>query len=178
MIPWELCHGAECGEKGLPRCHGHCAATARLRVKIVTLEMLYRIPHPIIISPFSPPTKSDIANPLRRIDNLYLDPTSPTKAYRLETYRSTGAISSTLSQQLRCYFVSRVTFPKSQPVLLEDGTTDIKSVADEGFLEKASENTLGIYQGVMSEVERRRGCVIEMFEVEDSRERRVVIGYK
>jgi hypothetical protein len=30
----------------------------------------------------------------------------------------------------------------------------------------------------MSEVERRSGCVIECFEVEDSRERRVVIGFK
>jgi glutamate dehydrogenase len=45
-------------------------------------------------------------------------------------------------------------------------------------LEKASENTLDIYQAVLSEVERRDGPVIELFEVEDSRERRVVIGYK
>ena len=59
-----------------------------------------------------------------------------------------------------------------------DGTTDIRSVSDSSFLEKASENTLDVYQAVMSEVEARSGPVIEMFEVEESRERRVVIGYK
>ena len=37
---------------------------------------------------------------------------------------------------------------------------------------------MDIYQTVMDEVERRDGPVIEMFEVEDSRERRVVIGFK
>lgn len=31
---------------------------------------------------------------------------------------------------------------------------------------------------VMNEVERRDGPVIEMYEVEESRERRLVIGYK
>lgn len=59
-----------------------------------------------------------------------------------------------------------------------DGTTDIRSVSDAAFLEKASENTLEVYQRVMNEAERRHGPVIEMFEVEDSRERRLVIGYK
>ncbi|WVQ84205.1 hypothetical protein IAT38_006356 [Cryptococcus sp. DSM 104549] len=114
----------------------------------------------------------------KRIDSLYLDNSTPEKAYRLETYRSSGAISSTISQQLRCYFVSRCSFPTSPAVKTADGTTDIRSVSDASFLEKASENTLEVYQGVMNEVERRYGPVIEMFEVEDSRERRVVIGYK
>ena len=112
------------------------------------------------------------------IDDIYLDASSPTKAFRLETYRSSGAISSTISQQLRCYFVSRCSFPTSAPGNLRDGTTDLRSVSDANFLEKASDNTLDIYQDVMSEVERRHGPVIEMFEVEDSRERRIVIGFK
>ena len=46
------------------------------------------------------------------------------------------------------------------------------------FLEKASENTLEIYQRVMWNVEKRFGPVMEVFEVEGSRERRLVIGYK
>nr|ODN93344.1 glutamate dehydrogenase [Cryptococcus depauperatus CBS 7841] len=114
----------------------------------------------------------------KRIDSLYFDNSTPEKAYRLETYRSSGAISSTISQQLRCYFVSRCHFPSSPPSLLSSGLTDIRSVSDSAFLEKASENTIDIYQEVMSEVERRTGPVIEMFEVEDSREHRIVIGYK
>ncbi|WWC59390.1 uncharacterized protein I303_101945 [Kwoniella dejecticola CBS 10117] len=114
----------------------------------------------------------------QRIDSLFIDDSTPEKAFRLETYRSSGAISSTISQQLRCYFVTRCSFPTSPAVKAADGTTEIKSVSDAAFLEKASENTLEVYQHVMSEVERRHGPVIEMFEVEDSRERRVVIGYK
>jgi len=51
-------------------------------------------------------------------------------------------------------------------------------VSDFSFLEKATQNTLDIYQEILSEVERRTGPVIEMYEVEESRERRVVIGYK
>jgi glutamate dehydrogenase len=51
-------------------------------------------------------------------------------------------------------------------------------VSDATFLEQASENTLEVYQQVMDEVERREGPVIEMYEVEESRERRLVIGYK
>ncbi|KAH9992881.1 NAD-specific glutamate dehydrogenase [Russula vinacea] len=46
------------------------------------------------------------------------------------------------------------------------------------FLEKASENTLEIYQSIMWNVESRYGPVIEVFEVEGTRERRLVIGYK
>ena len=113
-----------------------------------------------------------------RIDELFLDNTSPSKAYRLETYRSAGAISSTISQQLRCYFVSRCSFPSSEPTTTDKGEIDIRSVSDSQFLEKASDNTLDVYQDVLNEVIRRDGPVIEMFEVEDSRERRVVIGFK
>jgi glutamate dehydrogenase len=109
---------------------------------------------------------------------LFLDNSTPEKAFRLETYRSTGAISSTISQQLRCYFVTKCTFPTSGPAKLENGLTELRSVSDQAFLEKASDYTLNIYQEVMSEVERRSGPVIELFEVEDSRERRLVIGFK
>ena len=56
--------------------------------------------------------------------------------------------------------------------------TDIHTVSDPVFLEKASPNTIEIYQKVMWNVEKRHGPVIEVFEVEGSRERRIVIGYK
>ena len=113
----------------------------------------------------------------RRIDELFLNNSTRTKAYRLETYRST-AISSTISQQLRCYFIAQCSFPSSPPTKTSKGTTEIRSVSDASFVEKASENTLEVYQLVLEEVERRDGPVIEMYEVEESRERRLVIGYK
>ncbi|KAH9950670.1 NADH-dependent glutamate dehydrogenase [Amylocystis lapponica] len=114
-----------------------------------------------------------------RIDALYLDKSTPTDAYRLETYRSQGSISATASQQLRCYFVTKCHFPeKPPPSTRTDGKTDIRTVSDPVFLEKASENTLDLYQNIMWNVETRDGPVIEVFEVEGSRERRLVIGYK
>jgi glutamate dehydrogenase len=59
-----------------------------------------------------------------------------------------------------------------------DRKTDIKAVSDPLFLEKASDNTLEIYQSVLWNVESRYGPVMEVFEVEGSREKRLVIGYK
>ncbi|KAH7926488.1 NADH-dependent glutamate dehydrogenase [Leucogyrophana mollusca] len=114
-----------------------------------------------------------------RIDSLYLDQSTPSNCYRLETFRSTGSISATASQQLRCYFVTKCHFPAEPPASTRtDGRTDIRTVSDPVFLEKASENTLEIYQQVMWQVESRYGPVMEVFEVEGTRERRLVIGYK
>lgn len=111
-----------------------------------------------------------------RIDELFLDKSTPTDAYRLETFRSTGSISATASQQLRCYFVTKCNFPSKPPAPGEK--TDIRAVSDSSFLEKATANTLDIYQQVMWSVESRHGPVIELYEVEGTRERRLVIGYK
>ncbi len=123
-------------------------------------------------------TRANEAPVLHRIDQLYIDNSTVDKAYRLETYRSTGAISTNSSQQLRCYFVSRCVFPTEVPPTADGAPVDIRHISDKSFLEKASDNTLEIYQSVLNEVARRSGPVIEMFEVEESRERRVVIGYK
>ncbi|KIP04238.1 hypothetical protein PHLGIDRAFT_76237 [Phlebiopsis gigantea 11061_1 CR5-6] len=131
----------------------------------------------------SPPGKTSTEGPgstcETRIDELYLDKSSPENAYRLETYRSTGSVSATASQQLRCYFVTKCNFPENPPASTRtDGKTDIRTVSDPVFLEKASDNTLEIYQRVMWNVESRYGPVMEVLEVEGSRERRLVIGYK
>lgn len=116
---------------------------------------------------------------IHSIDELFFNKSTPENCYRLETYRSTGAVSANTPQQLRCYFISRCSFPAAPPATISaDGQTDIRAVSDASFLEKASANTLEIYQRVMRAVERRYGPVIEVFEVEGSRERRMVIGYK
>ncbi|KAG8214676.1 NADH-dependent glutamate dehydrogenase [Butyriboletus roseoflavus] len=114
-----------------------------------------------------------------RIDALFLDKATPANCFRLETFRATGSISVTASQQLRCYFVTKCHFPPQPPPSSRtDELTDIRSVSDPVFLEKASENTLEIYQRIMWQVESRYGTVMEVFEVEGTRERRLVIGYK
>ncbi|KIJ94178.1 hypothetical protein K443DRAFT_134832 [Laccaria amethystina LaAM-08-1] len=111
-----------------------------------------------------------------RIDELFLDKSTPTNAYRLETFRSAGSISATASQQLRCYFVSKCNFPKNPPILGEK--TDIRSVSDSYFLEKATGAVLDIYQQVLWKVESKLGPVIEVHDGEASREKWLVIGYK
>lgn len=109
---------------------------------------------------------------------MYLDKSTPENAYRLETYRSLGPISATASQQLRCYFVTKCDFSNPPATSRTDGKTDIRTVSDRAFLEKATENTLDIYQTIIWSVESRYGPVIEVFEVEGSRERRMVIAFK
>jgi glutamate dehydrogenase len=75
--------------------------------------------------------------------------------------------------------VTKCNFPTNPPPpRLTDGKTDIRTVSDPVFLEKATENTLEIYQSILWNVEARYGPVIEVFEVEGTRERRLVIGYK
>jgi glutamate dehydrogenase len=114
-----------------------------------------------------------------RIDELFIDKATPDNCYRLETYRSSGSISANATQQLRCYFISKCNFPKNPPPSSRtDGKTDIRAVSDPVFLEKATDNTLEIYQKIMWNVETRFGPVIEVSEVEGTRERRLVIGYK
>ncbi|KAJ7433163.1 hypothetical protein B0H11DRAFT_1620762, partial [Mycena galericulata] len=104
-----------------------------------------------------------------RIDDLFLDTEIP---YRLETFRSQGAVSATASQQLRCYFVSRCAL---SPLPKED-TDDIRAYSDPVFLEKASENTLAIYQSAKQAVkERRYGPVLSHYQVEGTRQHRLII---
>ncbi|KAJ7081614.1 NADH-dependent glutamate dehydrogenase [Mycena belliarum] len=106
-----------------------------------------------------------------RIDDLFLDTKTP---YRLETFRSQGAVSATASQQLRCYFVTRCAFPP----LPEHETDDIRAYSDRAFLDKASENTLAIYSDAMRAVhERRYGPVLRHYTVAGTREHRLVIAY-
>lgn len=112
----------------------------------------------------------------RTIDQKYLDISFTSKAYRLETYRSLGTVSNNLATQLRCYFVAKCQFVKPNPTPEEE--VDIRLVADKNFLGKATENTLEVYQHIMKQVLSRTGPVIEMYEVEGSREKRLVIGYR
>lgn len=96
----------------------------------------------------------------RLIDQKYLDTPTP---YRLETYRATGNVSDSIAQQVRCYFVSRASFAddedydkdEKQSSAVPDHESvkdlDIRKVSDAVFLDKATKNTLDIYEQVMRE---------------------------
>lgn len=112
----------------------------------------------------------------QRIDQRYLGVSCRDKAFRLETYRSSGVVASNFKTQLRCYFVQQCKFAVSEPT--EEEERDISKVSDTTFISKATSNTLDIYQRVMNAVLERMGPVIEMHEVENSRCKRLVVGYR
>lgn len=124
----------------------------------------------------SEPGVSQINGPQheRIIDEKFLDNSTPTDAYRVESYRS-STDGEGLTSQIRSYFVTKCEFENASPSAEE---TDIKQVADKSFLKKATEYTLNIYGEVMQTVLQRTGPVIEMYEVKGSRERRLIIGYR
>ncbi|KAM0790282.1 hypothetical protein ACM66B_005584 [Microbotryomycetes sp. NB124-2] len=130
----------------------------------------------------SPPGVSVVDGPQyeQRIDATYLDQSNDKAAWRLESYRAAGNVSSTsqVAQQLRCYFLFKCSFaPVPEGVDLTK-PVDIRKVSDKSFLEKATPNTLEIYQSVMDEALKRMGPVVAAYDVDGSKERRIVIGYK
>lgn len=110
----------------------------------------------------------------QRIDEKYLDHSGPERAYRVETFRSPSQLPNS-TQQLRCYFVYKCDFVNPNP---SPNETDLAVISDKAFLEKVTENTKEIYQSIVRSVMERTGPVIEMFNIEGSREKRLVIGYK
>ncbi|KAI9028228.1 Glutamate/Leucine/Phenylalanine/Valine dehydrogenase-domain-containing protein [Phycomyces nitens] len=111
----------------------------------------------------------------KMIDEKWLDPSTPTQAYRIESYRSNGSAAQN-TPQLRSYFATRCNFANPEPK--PDKETDIRHVSDKTFLVTATEHTLNIYEQVMRNALKRTGPVIEMYEVQGSRERRLIVGYR
>ena len=124
----------------------------------------------------SAPGVSQLTGPQheRRIDEKYLDVSGG--LYRLESFRSFGTGPNHADTQLRCYFIRKCAFPCATPTA--EQSLDIRQVSDKTFLEKATEHTLDIYSNVMKQVLVRTGPVIEMYHVPNSKEKRLVIGFK
>lgn len=112
----------------------------------------------------------------QRIDEKYLDMSTRQRGFRLETYRSSGVVASNFMTQLRCYFIAQCNFVEPNPGPEEE--CDILKVSDQTFLSKATPKTLEIYQRVIAAVLERTGPLIEMHEVENSRSKRLIIGYR
>lgn len=111
-----------------------------------------------------------------RIDSKYLNNSNPSSAYRVETFRASGAGHyASQAEQMRCYFVYKCNFIDP---LVADDEIDLAKISDKSFYEKATENTKVIYQSIIAKAVKRSGPVIELFEVDGTRERRVIIGYR
>ncbi|PWY62974.1 NAD-specific glutamate dehydrogenase [Aspergillus eucalypticola CBS 122712] len=111
----------------------------------------------------------------QRIDKKYINPSTQGNSYRVETFRSPTPIPGDDGQQLRCYFVYKCQFANPNPDPYE---TNIDIIGEKRFLQKATPNTKAIYQEIISNAVSRSGPVIELFELEKSREKRLVIAYR
>ncbi|EEP76082.1 NAD-specific glutamate dehydrogenase [Uncinocarpus reesii 1704] len=111
----------------------------------------------------------------QRIDEKYIDGSTPSNSYRVETFRSSTSMPDENQNQLRCYFVYKCQFNNPTP---DPGETNIEVIGENRFLQKATANTKAIYQEIIIKAVARSGPVIEMFEIEGTRERRIVIAYR
>ncbi|KAK9447581.1 Glutamate/Leucine/Phenylalanine/Valine dehydrogenase-domain-containing protein [Limtongia smithiae] len=131
----------------------------------------------------SVPGVANLAGPQyeERIDSKYLNGSTPDRAYRVETFRSaTKAVADVTAeepQQFRCYFVYKCQFPEGE---ISPDETDLQKISDRMFFEKASANTKSIYESIikLASSQKTTGPVIDMFEIEGTQERRLIIAYR
>lgn len=111
----------------------------------------------------------------QRIDEKYIDGSTPARSFRVESFRSTNALPENPGESLRCYFVYQCQFKNPAPGPDE---TDIEVIGEKRFLQKATKNTKEIYQEIITYAVQRTGPVIEMFDMEGTREKRLVVAYR
>ncbi|KUL88962.1 hypothetical protein ZTR_03581 [Talaromyces verruculosus] len=120
-------------------------------------------------------TSLDGPNYESRIDSKYIDGSKPGRSYRIESFRSTSPLPGEDAQQLRCYFVYKCQFANPNP---DPDETNIEIIGEKRFLQKATANTKAIYQEIITNAVSRTGPVIEVFDIEGSREKRLVVAYR
>lgn len=109
------------------------------------------------------------------IDERYLNHSTAGHSYRVETFRSAGILPGDNEQQLRCSFVYKCKFAHDCP---RPDETDLTVIGEEAFLQKATAKTKKIYRDIIQSAVGQTGPVIEMFEIEGSREKRLVVAYR
>ncbi|BFZ57982.1 NAD-dependent glutamate dehydrogenase [Savitreella phatthalungensis] len=107
-----------------------------------------------------------------RLEERYLNATD--KVFRVESFRSGCSDWGKPGQELRTYFVSECSFAVDKPE--GDDVTDLAKISDKTFLEKATHNTLAIYDRMIKTVVARMGPVMDVYSIQGTKERRLVIG--
>ncbi|KAL8371313.1 hypothetical protein RB595_001240 [Gaeumannomyces hyphopodioides] len=127
----------------------------------------------------SEPGQSAIDGPRyeTRLEAKYLDGNDTNRRFRVETFRSPGVLGQNAASgaSLRCYFVYQCTFVDSNA---EPTETRLEVISDRMFLAKATKNTKQIYQEIIELAVNRTGPVIEVFDIEDSPEKRLVVAFR
>lgn len=128
----------------------------------------------------SEPGKSVLHGPRYevRLEGKYLDHAGKNK-FRVETFRSPGVLGADAESKstLRCYFVYQCMF-KTPPERTDPNEDDLELISDLGFWQKATANTKQIYQEIISLAVRRTGPVIEVYDLEGSEEKRLIIAFR
>ncbi|KAK5664352.1 hypothetical protein OQA88_575 [Cercophora sp. LCS_1] len=113
----------------------------------------------------------------QRLESKYLDGSDTSKRFRVETFRSPGFLGQKPDSKvaLRCYFVYQCQFvePNADPK-----ETRMEVISDRMFLAKATKNTKQIYQEIIQIAVSRNGPVIEVFDIEGSEEKRLVVAFR
>ncbi|KAF4119754.1 glutamate dehydrogenase [Geosmithia morbida] len=128
----------------------------------------------------SEPGKAQVAGHRyeQRLEAKYLDHHGNTK-YRVETFRSPAAIGHSPGSKtsLRCYFVYQCLF-RQKPGETDPDETRLEVIADSGFWQKATDNTKQIYQDIILQAVGRAGPVIEVYDIEGTAEKRLVVAFR
>ncbi|KAI0127467.1 NAD-specific glutamate dehydrogenase, partial [Xylariales sp. AK1849] len=126
----------------------------------------------------SVPGKTTLGGPRyeQRLEAKYLDHVG-SKRFRVETFRSSGTLGGDTTSQssLRCYFVYQCQFVDPKPSPEE---TRLEVISDRMFLTKATKNTKQIYADIIRLAVSRTGPVIEVFDIEGSQEKRLVVAFR
>jgi glutamate dehydrogenase len=109
----------------------------------------------------------------QRLEAKYLDGSIASKSFRVETFRS--PLTTSTKQTMRCYFVYQCQFVDANAGPNE---TRLHLIGDRMFLAKATKNTKEIYQEIIETAVARTGPVIEVFDIEDSSEKRLVVAFR
>ncbi|KAH9892917.1 NAD-specific glutamate dehydrogenase-like protein [Xylariomycetidae sp. FL2044] len=127
----------------------------------------------------SEPGKPNLEGPRfeTKLEAKYLDHTDPETRFRVETFRSPVTISGDPSSKtsLRCYFVYQCQFVDTRP---DPNETRLEVISDRMFLTKATKNTKQVYAEIIKLAVSRTGPVIEVFDIEDSDEKRLVVAFR
>ncbi|OAA60511.1 NAD-specific glutamate dehydrogenase [Niveomyces insectorum RCEF 264] len=127
----------------------------------------------------SEPGKSSMGGPRyeTRLESKYLDGSDATKRFRVETFRSPGVLDNKAEQSvsLRCYFVYQCQFVDPAAAATE---SRLELISDRMFLAKATKNTKQVYQEIIELAVSRTGPVIEVFDIEGSQEKRLVLAFR
>jgi len=112
-----------------------------------------------------------------RLESKYLDASAGSTIYRVETFRSPSNLAGTgpSKSTMRCYFVYQCQFVEPNPSPSE---TRLEVIGDRMFLAKATNNTKQLYQEIIELAVQRTGPVIEVFDIEDSKEIRLVVAFR